>query len=53
MAAQNQRQKNRSVKDPEPSQVKIDQFPIVGIGASAGGLNAIQKLLKTCQKTQA
>ncbi len=33
-------------KNPEPAQVKIDQFPIVGIGASAGGLNAIQKLLE-------
>jgi Methylase of chemotaxis methyl-accepting proteins len=33
-------------KNPEPSQAKIGQFPIVGIGASAGGLNAIQKLLE-------
>ncbi len=30
----------------EPSQAKASQFPIVGIGASAGGLEAIRKLLE-------
>ncbi|HSQ49194.1 MAG TPA: chemotaxis protein CheB, partial [Candidatus Deferrimicrobiaceae bacterium] len=44
MAAQ--KSKNRLVQKVEASQVKVDQFPIVGIGASAGGLNAIQKLLE-------
>ena len=33
-------------KNPQPTQAKSDQFPIVGIGASAGGLNAIQTLLQ-------
>jgi two-component system CheB/CheR fusion protein len=32
--------------NPELAQIEIGQFPIVGIGASAGGLNAIQKLLE-------
>ncbi|MGE5575318.1 MAG: chemotaxis protein CheB [Ignavibacteria bacterium] len=41
-----QKSKNRLAQNVEASQVKIDQFPIVGIGASAGGLNAIQKLLE-------
>jgi two-component system CheB/CheR fusion protein len=45
MAAQ-KKQKNGSAEKTEHSQVKISQFPIVGIGASAGGLNAIQNLLE-------
>jgi two-component system CheB/CheR fusion protein len=38
--------KTVSDENPESFKIKIDQFPIVGIGASAGGLNAIQKLLE-------
>jgi chemotaxis response regulator CheB len=33
------------VKELQPPVDKNSEFPIVGIGASAGGLNAIQKLL--------
>jgi two-component system, chemotaxis family, CheB/CheR fusion protein len=45
MAAQ--KNKNEAGKQTEPSQANtVPQFPIVGIGASAGGLNAIQKLLE-------
>lgn len=42
---QKKKQKN-VLGETQPSQVKIEQFPIVGIGASAGGLIAIQKLLE-------
>jgi two-component system CheB/CheR fusion protein len=44
MATQKENDNN---KQTAPSQAKTNiQFPIVGIGASAGGLNAIQKLLE-------
>ncbi len=44
MAAEKSR--NKLTQNTEFSQVEVDLFPIVGIGASAGGLNAIQKLLE-------
>jgi len=42
--------KSRPVKQsPEPQQARRALFPIVGVGASAGGLEAFTQLLKALE----
>ena len=37
----------RQPKKKDPSEISNNLFPVVGIGASAGGLEAFKKLIKS------
>lgn len=45
--------KNKKIQIPKDKVETTEEshFPIVGIGASAGGLSAFEAFLKECQKT--